>query len=309
VTSTRPRANATPNQAELVGHVVTRAQFPGRWRPGCRRSGGAGRGPLGRHASDAGPAPVGAAGPCNRTGAAPGQVRLRRSLAARATRRLASKAVSFLSDNIWHVANFLDIERVRGALEDLCEPLHDVFGWADMQAADRMPELGDRRTYGWYATHTVRALAHHKLGMRSLGAWRLSGNHARNGELWLTDGQYRARVLHALSDKQVPPPGLNVARCAYYRNSPLALFPVPLFGPVNDRLLLLWRIDPESHEVVFRVVRPIGDWKWGDHALTDLDFILPQTAVDLHQLQFLPTDEGLELDIPAVEGGAEDATG
>jgi hypothetical protein len=226
-----------------------------------------------------------------------------------ATRRAASTAVSFLPDNIWHVTNSMDVERVRTALEDLCEPLYDVFGWADMSAAERMPELGDRTTYGWYATHSVRALAHYKLGKRDLGAWRLSGNHARNGELWLTDGQYRARVLHALSDKQVPPPGSNMARRAYYRNRSLALFPMPLFGPVNDRLLLLWRIDPESHAPIFRVVRPIGNWKWGDHALTDLDFILPQTAVDLHKLQFLPTDEGLELDIPAVEGGAEDAAG
>jgi hypothetical protein len=226
-----------------------------------------------------------------------------------ATRHAGCGVVSFPLDNIWHVTNTLDVERVRTALEDLCEPLHDVFGWADMRAAERMPELGDRAIYGWYATHSIRALAHFKLGKRDLGAWRLSGNHARNGELWLTDGQYRARILHALSDKEVPPPGSNEARRAYYRNHPLALFPIPLFGPANDRLLLLWRIDPESHVPIFRVVRPIGDWKWGGHALTDLDFILPQTAVDLQALQFLPTDEGLELDIPAVEGGAEDAAG
>jgi hypothetical protein len=84
---------------------------------------------------------------------------------------------------------------------------------------------------------------------------------------------------------------------------------MPLFGPANDRLLVLWRIEPESHMPAFRVVRPIGNWKWGDHALTDLDFILPPTAADLHSLQFLPSDEGLELDIPATEDGAEDAAG
>jgi hypothetical protein len=150
-------------------------------------------------------------------------------------------------------------------------------------------------------------LAHYKLGTRQLGVWSLSGNHARNGELWLSDGQYRVRVLHALSEKQVPPPGQNAARCAYYRNPPLALLPTPLFGPINDRLLMLWRIDPKAHTPVFRVVRPIGNWKWGDHALTDLDFILPPTAFDLQNLAFEPTDEGLELDIPAIEGGAEDA--
>ena len=33
-----------PNQVELVMHVVTRVRFSGRWRPGSRRSGGAGTG-------------------------------------------------------------------------------------------------------------------------------------------------------------------------------------------------------------------------------------------------------------------------
>ena len=94
--------------------------------------------------------------------------------------------VSARRDNILDVTNIMDVERVRTALEDLCEPLHDVFCWADLQAAERMPELGDRGTYGWYATHTVRALAHYKLAQDR--SWRpeftLSGNRARNGELW-----------------------------------------------------------------------------------------------------------------------------
>ena len=44
-----------------------------------------------------------------------------------------------------------------------------------------------------------------------------------------------------------------------------------------NRLLLLWRINPKSHKTAFRVVRPIGDWKWGDRAQTDLEFFLPET--------------------------------
>jgi hypothetical protein len=65
-----------------------------------------------------------------------------------------------------------------------------------------------------------------------------------------------------------------------------------------------------GHSLNSRLCRfpgPIGNWKWGDHALTDLDFTLPRTAVDLQKLTFIPSDEGLELDIPADEGGAEDA--
>lgn len=221
----------------------------------------------------------------------------------------ASVRFNFNPDNIWPVTNNPEVDRVLAALVDLCEPLHDCFCWADLRRCDALPELRELSVYAWHGTHTVRALAHHKLGVADLGKWRLSGNHARNGELWLTDGQYQARVLHALSDKQVPPPGGNTARRAYYRNLPLTLFDLPLYGPVNDRVLLLWRIDPKSHNAAFRVVRPIGNWKWGERAQTDLDFILPRSAVDWGDLEWLPSDEGLELEIPAEEGGAEDVGG
>jgi hypothetical protein len=189
--------------------------------------------------------------------------------------------------------------------------LHEAFTWADVLRCDRLPELMDLGTYGWNATHTVRALAHLRLGKSDLGVWSLTGRHARNGELWLSDGSYRARILHALSDEQVPPPGTNFARKAYYRNPRLPLvWQPPMIGPPNDRLLLVWRIDPKTHVPVFRVVRPIGDWKWGARAETDLNFYLPETAADLRDLQFNPSDEGLELDLPEEdEGGAEDAGG
>jgi hypothetical protein len=216
--------------------------------------------------------------------------------------------LNFSRDNIWPVANTVEVERVRTALLDMCEPLHEAFTWADTLRCKRMPELLDPTCYGWHATHTVRALAHYQLGRSELGVWSLSGNHARNGELWLTDGEYKARVLHALSDEQVPPPGSNLARRAYYRNPALGLgLPTPLFGPVNDRLLLLWRIDSKTHEPTFRVVRPIGTWKWGSRAQTDLDFFLPSTVAELKDLKFTPSDQGFELEIPGEEGGAEDA--
>jgi hypothetical protein len=89
--------------------------------------------------------------------------------------------------------------------------------------------------------------------------------------------------------------------------------PVPrLLGPPDDRLLFVWRIDAKTGVPIFRVVRPIGTWKWGDHAAMDIDFILPETAEDLAALEFEPSDEGMELDIPdedGLEGGAEDAGG
>jgi hypothetical protein len=200
-----------------------------------------------------------------------------------------------------------DIERVCEAIADLCEPLHDTFRWAD---ETRRPELAEEPEYRWHATHTIRAYAHYRLGRTGLGAWRLSGNHAQNGALWLSDGDYRVRVLHEPSEDKVPPAGHNGRRRAYYRNTPLEDLPQPLFGPPDDRLLVLWRINPESSSPIFRVVRPIGNWKFGTHAMTDLDFELPESADLLADLEFEPTDEGLELDIPEEqEGGSTDAGG
>jgi hypothetical protein len=110
----------------------------------------------------------------------------------------------------------------------------------------------------------------------------------------------------------VPPPGLNGKRRAYYRNRPLFATPPKLFGPADARLLFVWRIDRATNFPIFRVVRPIGDWKWGETAQTDIDFILPETAEDLAALEFEPSDEGMELNIPDEDdekGGTEDAGG
>jgi hypothetical protein len=200
-------------------------------------------------------------------------------------------------------------ERVRSALLGLCEPLHDAFTWAEQVRRKRLPELAEGPDYRWHATHTVRALAHHKLCQMNgeLGGWKLTGNHSQNGALWLTDGSYRVRILHTLDECDVPPPGTNRARRAFYRNPPLPDQP-PLFGEGNDKLLILWNIDLESAEVGFRVVRTIGNWTWGAHAKTDLDFPLPQTAEELADLTFEPSDEDLGLELPSAEEGEEGDT-
>ncbi|MGH3754201.1 MAG: hypothetical protein ACRDRP_16200 [Pseudonocardiaceae bacterium] len=192
----------------------------------------------------------------------------------------------------------------------LCEPLHDVFAWAEQVRRERLPELAEGPDYRWHATHTVRALAHYRLNQMNgeLGDWSLSGNHSQNGALWLTDGSYRVRILHALNKGDAPPPGTNSVRRAFYRNPPLGTM-VPLFGEASDRLLILWQIDPESAAAGFRVVRPIGEWKWGAYQATDLDFPLPQTADELAGLAFEPTDEDLGLELPREEEGGNDAGG
>ncbi|MFE2869360.1 hypothetical protein [Embleya sp. NPDC059259] len=195
-----------------------------------------------------------------------------------------------------------DVERVQAGFAGLCEPLHDAFAWAEAMRRVRLKELASRSEYTWLATHTVRGFAHLRLQDMDLGPWCLAGNHASNGALWLTDGEYRARILHAASDSDVPAPGVNYARRAFYRNTPLPLQDT-LMGPANDRLLILWTTDPEDGAPSFRVVRPIGNWKWGTRAITDLDFVLPRYAEELADLRFEPSDEGLDLFVPNEEEG------
>lgn len=203
-----------------------------------------------------------------------------------------------------------EADRVRQAMLPLCEPLHDVFTTAETTRRDRLP-MFDMPQYRWAGTHCIRAFAHlelSKAGPGALGDWALYGNHSRNGELWLTDGNYRVRILHGLSDEQVPPPGSGLTRRAFYCNPPLDS-PEPLFGPPSDRLLVLWRIGEKSGAPAFRVVRTIGTWKFGSTEKVDLDFMLPSQAEVLKGLKFTPADDDLELQLPAEENGLGDVDG
>ncbi len=186
-----------------------------------------------------------------------------------------------------------DAEHVRDALLPLCEPLHEAFAAADAIRRERLPELADEPLYRWHTTHTIRAYAHHGLRRHDLGRWSLSGNHAHNGELWLTDSTYEMRVLHAVSDADVPPDGRLV-----YGGVMLPMNP-PLFGPSNNRLLVLWRVTDGAPK--FRVVRPVGEWRYGGTQQTDLDFALPASAAELASAEFEQADMDLELHIP-IEG-------
>ncbi|GAA4131921.1 hypothetical protein GTY64_05630 [Streptomyces sp. SID8376] len=205
-----------------------------------------------------------------------------------------------------------EVERICGAMADLCEPLHDAFARAGEENKKRNGDLTGR-DYGWLTTHNVRGRAHLYLTEAELGVWKLTGKHRRNGELWVSDGGYRARILHAPSEKDVPPPGHNAQRRAFYANDPLSIFEgmEPLWGPANDRLLVLWRLDAATGAPAFRVVRPIGAWKYGRKEKIDIDFPLPQTASAMSDLAFQPTDAGIHLNIPASkeEGNAYGAGG
>ncbi|MFE4661045.1 hypothetical protein ACFRFJ_30675 [Streptomyces hydrogenans] len=204
----------------------------------------------------------------------------------------------------------VEIERIRDTTAQLCEPLHDAFAWAVQRQRSQVPEM-DGHAYGWFRTHMTRALVHHRLEDAGLDLvdWKLSGNHRRNGELWLTNDEYRIRLLHGFRDDHVPAPGPNRQRRAYYQNRPLAEFgQLTLLGPEDNDLLILWRIDAEGAPL-FRVVRTIGAWRFGKEQLVDLDFPLLASASDLRNLRFEPQDEGLELELPNEEMNDADGTG
>ncbi|SIO89862.1 hypothetical protein [Nocardiopsis sp. JB363] len=198
-------------------------------------------------------------------------------------------------------------ERIKHALADLCEPLHDVFTQAGTHPLSKAPAEEDRdnnpdfsgRDYAWFRTHFVRAFAHNRLQQRTLDPWRLTGDHWRNGELWMANGEFELRFLHGLSEADVPAPGSNRARAAYYCNPPLPMMPA-LFGSEIDKLILLWRLNPLG-EPSFRVVRTIGRWKFGGTAKLDVDFPLPQSSEELINMTFTPSDDGIDLNLPNEE--------
>ncbi|WP_043255455.1 hypothetical protein [Streptomyces sp. Tu6071] len=214
------------------------------------------------------------------------------------------------------------VERIKQAMTDLCEPLYDCFARAGVAKIHFCPDESERdhvpdfsgRDYRWLRTHYVRAHVHHELSKRNVDPWRLSGNHRRNGELWLTDGELRARVLHGPSG-DIPAAGRNLARRAFYRNVPLDPRQMrfglqePIFGPMNDRLLILWDLDAANREPTLRVVRPIGPSLYGRSVPVDVDFVLPTTAEELGSMEFFPSDEDINLNIPNEEEGNEFGAG
>ena len=117
-----------------------------------------------------------------------------------------------------------------------------------------------------------------------LGNWEVA-KPKPNLQVLLHNEVLELRLLRPVG-KDVPPPGPNPARQAYYTN-----VHDNLLGIRGSRLLGLWSIDPESGEVSIRVVRPIGTWKWRANAKLDIDFVLPRGVDTLENLEFIPTED------------------
>lgn len=194
----------------------------------------------------------------------------------------------------------------------LCEPLYDAFEWAAEQAHERRDPYLKLRIFDWLGTHMTRAYAYQRLTTtEDLGGWKLTGDHRRNGELWLTNGTTRTRLLHTNSASEVPRAGHNTARRAYYRNPPLFDLPGQLALDLTEdssRLLTLWRVvNPATFEVAIRVVRPLGEGTTRKASRVDLDFMLPRAEQDMLNQEWFPSDEDMDIRLPGEDD--EEASG
>jgi hypothetical protein len=153
--------------------------------------------------------------------------------------------------------------------------------------------------------HTRRLLdAAHASG--AIAPWQLNAP-GPNLQIVLRHEQLTLRVLRP-AGFDVPPPGPNTARRAYYSN-----LHDNLLGLQGSKLLALWSIDSQEDEIVVRVVRPRGVWRFGASAKLDIDLALPRRAGELARLEFVPVDD-LEVKLPFeedgdVDGRAEDGRG
>lgn len=141
--------------------------------------------------------------------------------------------------------------------------------------------------------HLARCHARRLLKAQSaddLGRWKLA-RPGPNAALWLTRDALRLRLLRPLPGMEIPPPGPNATRIAYYSNQH-----VSLLGVAGSDLIGLWSVD-DSGDATIRVIRPTGRWRYGAHARVDIDFLLPQPPRSLSDLEFRPTDD-MDLPLP-----------
>jgi len=118
-----------------------------------------------------------------------------------------------------------------------------------------------------------------------LGNWKVA-KPKPNLQVLLCNEVLELRLLRPIGNNDVPPPGPNPARQAYYTN-----VHDNLLGIQGSRLLGLWSIDPESLKVSIRVVRPVGTWRWRAPVKLDIDFVLPRGVDTFDNLEFIPTED------------------
>ncbi len=196
------------------------------------------------------------------------------------------------------------------ALEPLCGPLHEILPSAADVAENHFAEFDmTDAEYRTGRSHLARCHARRLLTQRSreeLGGWRVT-TPGQNTRLWLVRDALKLRLLRPLPGRNVPPPGPNHARIAYYSNHH-----TNLLGVAGSELIALWDIEPKTGEANIRVVRTYVAWAFGGKTKVDIDFTLPHPPARLSDLEFRPTDD-LDLTLPeedeGEEGGNADSTG
>lgn len=188
------------------------------------------------------------------------------------------------------------------ALAPLCAPLHEAIQ-DGFEMADRyfLEHNFVTSGYEWFRAHLVRAHSLRHFQEQPVAGFELAPIH-RNGEFLLRRELLAVRVLRDGRTGLIPAPGPNHARRRFYMNQQLTFF-----GPASSMLLALWSAEPDSGDVTIRVVRPVGQWRYGSMAKLDLEFVLPNEGERLADLEFVPTDEDMEVLIPMERELGDDA--
>lgn len=183
-----------------------------------------------------------------------------------------------------------DAQLLTEAVTGLAAPLHDGLAKGQLlshEYFDKHGMTGPAHTRG--RTDLAREHARHYLyNLGDLGGWKIA--NSASGRIHLWNDLLTCKVLHGSPFDNNPAPGTNRARISYYRNPRL-----DLLGAKASNLLAVWLTDPKTGELTIRIVRPIGNWKYRRNPKVDLDFVLPRSAEDFGEWQFVPDDEGLSL--------------
>lgn len=191
-----------------------------------------------------------------------------------------------------------DIEFLKQALSPLVEPLYDSLDAASEIATGHFVEHEmDHPEYHPGLAHLARAHARRLLKDKQsngkIDPWVVTVPQP-NVQICLARDLLRLRLLRP-DGPEVPKPGPNQARIAYFSNRH-----VQLYGIAGSQLLGLWAPDAAG-EIRIQIIRTVGEAKYGARVPVDIDFWLPRDVGDLSQLEFEPSDDNLDVELPFAE--------
>lgn len=188
-----------------------------------------------------------------------------------------------------------DFKFLKRALAPVIRPLYDCLDKAAAIADDHFAEYSmELAEYRPSAAHLARAHARRLLNDKQtrgeIDPWVLAAPQP-NVQICLAWELLRLRLLRP-DGPAVPKPGPNQARIAYFSN-----LHAQLFGIGGSKLLGLWAPDGAG-EIQVRIVRTVGEVRHRPRVPVDIDFWLPRSAEDLSSLEFEPSDDGIDVELP-----------